>query len=357
LSLQQIQLVNFRSYEDATFKLDPQATLVVGPNASGKTNLLESIYVLATTKSFRARDPELIHHTANYYRVTGLTKDSELSLGFQHTEAGGTTKQASRDGVKHPLVTHLGSLGAVLFEPDDLNLLSGVPEARRRYLDSILSQTNREYAKLLNEYRRILKQRNSLLEGFAPDQIRDQIFAWDIKLATAAAGIYEQRVQLITYINERIPGFYNAIADDELPLTLHYVASVPTHNYAEAFIETLNANLMRDLAVGFTTIGPHREDFKVKFKNNNITALASRGEVRTAVLALKLAEIRYLEEQLQSKPILLLDDVFSELDQTRRLRLLHQLDGYQTLITTTDADHIVVELPGQHTVINTGAKK
>jgi DNA replication and repair protein RecF len=201
-----------------------------------------------------------------------------------------------------------------------------------------------------------LRQRNALLEGFAIESVRGQIFSWDLQLAELATEVYNQRQALIHYLNDHLTTLYNDISGETIPLRLTYLSSVADGNYGDVFLETLTNNLPRDLAAGFTTIGPHREDFKVSFNDNEIMAVASRGEVRTLVLALKLAELTYSEEQTGIRPLLLLDDVFSELDHDRRTYLLNCLNGYQTVITTTDADAVVRELSVPHLIIYTGSE-
>jgi DNA replication and repair protein RecF len=353
MKIQGLELTNFRSYERAAFELHPDVTLVVGPNASGKTNLLEGMYVLASTKSFRAKDRDLIRHDQDHFRVVARADGVEYALGL--SVAGGLLeKKATHDGVKRTLVSHVGQIQVTLFEPTDLDLVAGAPEGRRRYLDFVLCQTDRGYLKTLQQYRRVLRQRNALLDGFDIERIRHEIFAWDLKLAELAVEVYERRQRLLETLNVAIPQLYRDIAGDGEQVRLEYLPSV-AGDYRDGFLDALVRNLTRDLAAGFTTIGPHREDFKVYFKNNDITAVASRGEVRTVVLAMKLAELAYAEEQTGLKPILLLDDVFSELDRDRRSFLLGRLEGHQTIITTTDADAITREFQTPHVIISTGS--
>jgi DNA replication and repair protein RecF len=351
MKIEALELTNFRSYEQAVFELHPDVTLVVGPNASGKTNLLESLYVLASTKSFRAKDRDLIRHEQDHFRVAARDGELEYALGVS-TAAGPMEKKITHDGVKRTLVGHVGVIQVTLFEPTDLDLVAGPPEGRRRYLDFVLCQTDRTYLKTLQQYRRVLKQRNALLDGFDIEGIREQIFGWDVKLAELAVEVYDRRQRLLEVLNETVPGVYGEIAGAGEDVRLEYLPSV-AGVYADGFLDTLARNLTRDLAAGFTTIGPHREDFKVKFKNNDITAVASRGEVRTVVLAMKLAELGYAEAKTGVKPILLLDDVFSELDRSRRSFLLGRLEGHQTIITTTDADAITREFTTPHSIIST----
>ncbi len=332
--------------------LHPAVTLVVGPNASGKTNLLESLYVLASTKSFRAHDRDLVRHGHDHFRVVAKSDETEFALGM--SVAGGIVeKKVTHDGAKRTLSAHVGAIQVTIFEPTDLELVAGPPEARRRYLDFVLCQTDGTYLKTLQQYRRVLKQRNALLDGYDVAQVRQQIFTWDVAMAELATEIYRRRIALIELLNTLVPEQYSDIAGTGIDIRLDYLPSVGG-DYSESYLEVLNANLGRDMAAGFTTIGPHREDFKVQFKNNDINAVASRGEVRTVVLAMKLSELVYAESQTGIKPIFLLDDVFSELDRDRRRYLLERVAGYQAIFTTTDADSIAGDLSMSHAVIATG---
>lgn len=353
MSLESLSLVNFRSYSDQKFELGPGINLVVGPNASGKTNLLESLYVLASTKSFRSKDRDLVRHEQTHYRIVGSDGDTEYALAYQTTETG-QEKRASHNGTRRPLVQHIGNIQVVLFEPGDLQMVSGPPDGRRRYLDYILCQTDRDYLLALTKYRRVLRQRNSLLSNFDTGRIKDEIFAWDVKLTELASEVYNRRQGLINYLNGLIEDSYASIAGSQTPFSLSYVASVDGEDYGAAFIDKLAANLTGDLAAGFTTIGPHREDFKVSFRGQDINTVASRGEVRTVVLALKLAELEYSQQASSKKPILLLDDVFSELDSQRRHDLIKRLKDHQTIITTTEADSVIPDLKAGYNIIKTG---
>lgn len=337
--LSTLSLTNFRSYDARQFEFGPGVTLVVGPNASGKTNLLESLFVLASTKSFRTRDQELVRHDQDHFRIAAQVGEDEVALGYQLLD-GRQTKQVSRNGAKQSLVSHVGTIPVTLFEPTDLELVAGPPERRRRYLDFILCQTNRTYLKVINQYRRVLRQRNSLLSSFDTSRIRDEIFAWDAQLTELATEIYQERIKLLGYLNELIADLYHDVAADPADLSLSYRPSVPADDYASNFLSELARRLTADLGSGFTSIGPHREDFKIAFKNNDITNVASRGETRTVVLVMKLAELAYSQEQTGMRPMLLLDDVFSELDRARRGYLAQKVQEYQTIITTTEADTI-----------------
>ncbi len=347
-----LQLTNFRSYAHDKFELSPSLTLIVGPNGSGKTNLLESLYALALTKSFRAKDRDLVRFGADFFRVELDTADGKIALAYA-AQGGKTIKRAFHDQVASTLVGHIGKLHVSLFEPNDLTLVSGPPEKRRQFLDYILSQTDRAYFKTLVTYRRVLKQRNALLNRFEINRSRDQFFAWDLKLTELATEIHSRRLDLIKFINARLSELYKQIAGSAAAISLHYIASVHSGDYAEHFLDALTRNLMNDLAAGFTTIGPHREDFGSEFNGSPAANVASRGEIRTFVLALKLAEIAYIEEIAGARPTLLLDDVFSELDQSRRHFLVNALKGYQAVITSTEISVLKKLLPGGYQLIET----
>lgn len=330
-----LKLTNFRSYDQAHITFHPSITIIEGPNATGKTNLLEAIFVMATTKSFRAKDAELICHGQDFYRIELLLQDKKLALGYQKNQ-NGAQKRAFLDGAKQSLVQHLNHMQVVLFEPNDLQLVLGSPDRRRRYLDFILTQTNPRYLQTLHQYRRVLQQRNSLLANWSGNQ--GELFAWNIKLAELAADIDAGRREVIGHINTLAKELYRDIAGTAEDLSLSYIGTVEQDDYPTRFTALLEQNLSRDIGAGFTTIGPHRDDFDISFKHNDITSVASRGEMRTVVLVLKLAELKYIQQQTERPPILLLDDVFSELDESRRNYLIHALKGKQVVITTTDGD-------------------
>jgi DNA replication and repair protein RecF len=234
-------------------------------------------------------------------------------------------------------------------------LVLGSPDRRRRYLDFILTQTQSQYLTTLHRYRRVLKQRNHLLANYNGDS--GELFAWNIKLAEIAADIDHARRRVIDHINQLAEPLYKDIAGSSQPLHLTYIGSLSNQPnpdpsaYTTTFLSALESNLPRDLGAGFTTIGPHRDDFDITFKGADITALASRGEMRTVVLVLKLAELAYIENYTGRSPVLLLDDVFSELDEQRRSYLINTLTDYQAIITTTDAD-TASKLGSSH-IINT----
>lgn len=351
--LDRINLINFRSYKEKKFKLGPGVNLVVGPNASGKTNFLESLYVMASTKSFRGKDYDLINHDTNFYRVVAGIGEDELIITYLQ-DAEKREKRVTHNGVRKTLSDHIGQLQAVLFEPGDLEMVSGPPETRRKYLDFMLCQTDNKYLQALSGYKRVLKQRNALLSNFDTSRIKAEILVWDIKLTELATVIVERRQNLLRFLNPRAEEIYSQIASDTAQIELKYKPSIEINDdYAGSFMTGLANRLTNDLAAGFTTIGPHREDFTIEFRGRSITAVASRGETRTSVLALKLAELDYCEQASGKRPILLLDDVFSELDGRRRHDLMRRLEGYQTIITATEADTVMAQMLSKYELIRT----
>jgi len=352
MKISRISLANFRSYDTAGFDLHPETTLIVGPNASGKTNLLEALYVLATTKSFRAHDRDLVKRGEDFFRVTVNSDVGEYAIGL--SVAPTLQKRVSKDGDRCSLAAHVGEIQVALFEPSHLDIVTGAPEGRRKYLDFILCQTDRGYLKTLQAYKRVLRQRNALLEPGRPVD-RSQLFVWDLKLTELAMMIVGARMILIERLGRLLPELYASIAGQSVSLELKYLPSVDGE-YGEQFLAALERNLSRDLAAGFTTVGPHREDWVVSFDGSAVSAVASRGETRTLVLALKLAEMDYLEQQSGQRPLLLLDDVFSELDHDRRLALLSALAGRQSIVTTTDADSVTHDIAADFSIIRTGGQ-
>lgn len=339
MAITSIELTNFRSYPERSFKLDPDVTLITGPNGSGKTNILEAVYVLSTTKSFRAKDESLIYDSKDYYRL--LAADGDELVQFSYQSQPTRVKKIVRGGVKKTLRGHIGTIPVVLFEPSDLNLLVGPPKARRDYIDTILCQTDQLYLAALTEYKRVLRQRNALLASVESPGA-DMLFVWNMRLSGPALVLHESRRDFLGYLSERVAELYSKIAGRQHHLELHYSPSPGSEvmESEESFIAYLDSMIMRDQAAHFTTSGPHRDDFSVVFDNKPIGAVASRGEHRSVVLALKLAELEYQSQYAKHKPLFMLDDVFSELDDARRGFLLNTIGNYQTIVTTTEADSL-----------------
>lgn len=333
-----LRLQNFRSYIDYAIELNPGVNIVVGPNASGKTNLLESLLVVCGSPSFRTAYDNLINNKKSWARIDSSNnegtrvvklkfKNDILDKSFEINEK--LKKRLSFNDV----------IPCVLFEPEGMRLLTGPPDLRRNFFDDILSETNFEFSSLKNHYKRALNQRNHLLK-MGNKNISTQIFAWNVRLGELAGKLVEQRIKLLENLNKQIGKIYSQIAEQKTEVYIKYISDLNLKSYESSLIKALENSIEKDMLRGYTYFGPHREDYAIQINNKNADLIASRGETRTLVLSLKLLEIKILEQKRKLKPLVLLDDVFSELDGMRRRALTEYLEDYQVVITTTDADVI-----------------
>lgn len=340
MAISNIRLQRFRSYRNESFEFDPGVNIIVGPNASGKTNMLEALLVACTGSSFRARDSELVAHGAPWARIDVREHDGSRTVKLLVQENGSVKKEFVVHNQKLARLSLQKTVPTVLFEPDHLQLLHGQPELRRDYLDGLLENTLPRYGKVRRDYRRALAQRNALLKR-GPDA-KSQLFAWNIRLSEIGSQLAVERNKLVERMNERIAGLYQGLAHSERAhVSVAYAAGCDIAQYGSSMLQALEKRTEKDIERGFTTIGPHREDMLVTFDGRDAAEVASRGETRTVLLALKIIELQLVEEARDMKPLLLLDDVFSELDGARRKALTEVIKGYQTFITTTDADVVV----------------
>jgi DNA replication and repair protein RecF len=332
-----IRLQHFRSYSDATFTINPGVTIIVGPNASGKTNLLEAVLVVARGSSYRVKDSDLVQFGSTWARLDAHAASMERIVKIR-TEPPG--KEMVIDGQSIKRLHHTKMIPTVLFEPNHLMLLSGSPEMRRSFLDGLIEQSQVGYASIVRHYRRVLAQRNALLKK-NPRNLREQLFVWNLRLSELGGRIARERYTLAAAFEARMSELYSSLADRTNAIDLRYITQFPIDNYETAMLHKLEESIELDILRGFTAAGPHREDLKVLIDGHEAVDAASRGETRTIVLALKIMELQLLEELSASKPLLLLDDVFSELDARRRRALTGYVAPYQTFITTTDADAVM----------------
>ena len=329
-----------RPYDLFSVVLDEQVTLILGLNGTGKTTLLEALYYMAQGTSFRGRDRDMIAHAS--------TRTDILQVHHDGTERRASLQQQADDKVKKSfLIDSKTTLRmpakhrqpVVLFEPDELRLLSSSPERRRKFFDGTLTRLYPQYATVLSRYQRVLLQRNELLkqrELLDPDTWESQLFVWDIKLAELATTITQMRREFVVTSNTHLGRLYSGLAGSEHHITISYVSSISADNYRQSLINHLTAHRMSDSYRGYTSSGPHRDDFAVQLDGHAASETASRGEMRSIMLAYKLLEIELQQEAYGSAPLILMDDVFSELDITRERQLMHSLQGYQTVITATD---------------------
>ena len=335
-----IRLQKFRSYRDESFEFDPGVNIIVGPNASGKTNLLEALLVACAGSSFRAKDIELVAHGTPWARIDVHGDSGSRTVKLLTQDDGAVKKEFVIKDQKLSRLSLQKTVPVVLFEPNHLLLLHGSPELRRDYLDNLLEQTVPGYGKVRRDYRRALAQRNALLKRGTV--ATSQLFAWNIRLSEIGAQLAIERSKLVERINERVDRLYKNLAHSKAAeVSVTYAASCDITQYGSSLLQGLEKRQSMDIERGYTTIGPHREDLIITFNGRNASEVASRGETRTVLLVLKVLELELVEESRDLRPLLLLDDVFSELDGARRKALTEVIKDYQTFITTTDADVVV----------------
>lgn len=344
-----LRLQHFRSYTDARFEFSPSATIIVGPNASGKTNLLEAVLVVARGSSYRAKDTELVQHGQEWARI-----DADTDHGKRTVKIIGEPpqKMIEIDGRSFQRLNQNRTLPVVLFEPNHMLLLSGPPDLRRTFLDDLIEQTTTGFSEHRRHYKRVLSQRNTLLKK-NPKNLHEQLFVWNIRLSELGGKIVRERVRLIEQSNQQVSELYGSISGKPTNIVLTYATQFPEESYETALLQKLEQSTELDVLRGFTAYGPHRDDLQIEINSKPFQQNASRGETRTLVLTLKVLELQQIEQARDTKPLLLLDDVFSELDKNRRAALTVFVKDYQTIITTTDADAVAGSFATAATILKT----
>jgi DNA replication and repair protein RecF len=331
MKIKNVSLKNFRSHVDLVVDLSSDTTVITGLNGSGKTTIIESIYLALQGSSFKGRDLDIVNHDKPWWRIDITTEDGDHRvITFDPSKQSGK-KKFLVDGKTFYRLPQKFKYPIVLFEPDDLRLLHGSPVRRRQFLDVILSQIDINYDIALKKYERALKQRNNLLKhGIFTSE---ELFAWNVILSEHGSFITKKRTEFTEDINNKITNLYNKIASSSDVISATYSNSGIQDQ--QKFLRELEQSNDKDKVVGFTTIGPHRHDIIFNFNNSPALAVASRGEVRSIILALKLLEIEILKDTLGKDPIVLLDDVFSELDEKRQKAISYINDINQLIITDT----------------------
>ncbi len=339
--LQRISLHNVRSYGLESFEFDPNVTLILGPNGSGKTTILEAVYLLLRGTSFRGRDRDVIA----YDQSTSETKLELADTGHRRsrltlTPEGKVTKQFTIDASSSARLAPKHRLPVVLFEPDELRLLTSSPQRRRDFVDGIIARLSPTYSTVLSRFARSLLQRNELLkrrDSMDETAWQNHLFAWDVKFAELSASIIKARSNFILHANDHLSRIYSELAGSDHTIVGQYVSSYTlSDGLQQALLDRLQASHLQDAARGYTGTGPHRDDIALLLDSHPASEAASRGEMRTIMLAFKLLEVELQEHHSGQKPLILLDDVFSELDSSREQALIRTLSPYQTIITATD---------------------
>lgn len=355
MRLLNLQLENFRNYDRYELKFDAKKNINVftGPNGIGKTNILEAIYVLSLGKSFRTvLQDNLILWGMDYMRCTGEVEDEDdtIKLEVSYSNYPQKKKIFKRNDVALTNSEYFGTLLTVFFHPEDLNMLCLTPSLRRKYINILLSQTDRKYLEALLKYNRVIKQRNRLLQQIleskmkklSTDSLMRDLEAWNEETVTYGSILIKARNDYVKFLNKKISSFYKSISGGKEKVSVKYINNVLNEEdltlseIHKLFTKKIADRVERAIFQRKTITGPHRDDLEFCINEKSINSSASRGEFRTLLLAIKLSEIEYLKTQTKKSPVLLLDDVFSELDDVRQTKLFDAISDCQTIISTTN---------------------
>ena len=332
--IKKIKIKNFRNYEKEEINLEKNINIFYGQNAQGKTNIIESIFLCSLGKSFRAKKDNEMIKLNEQNAIVEIEYEKSDRDGKIKIEIG-NKKNIYLNGIKIKKLSELlGNLNIVIFTPDDIGILKGGPQNRRRFLDIMISQLRPNYMHVLNLYLKTIEQRNNYLRQIKEEHKDENLLEiWDEKLAEYAIKIYEYRKEFIEKIIKKINIIHQNITNGEEEIELEYITECDDK---EKYLELLKQRRKLDIIKGFTTKGIHRDDFMIYINKKEIKIFGSQGQNRTAMLSLKLAELQVIYDEIGEYPILLLDDFMSELDKTRRKNFLENIEGTQVIITGTE---------------------
>ena len=330
-----ILLENFRNYDNQEINLNKNINIIYGNNAQGKTNIIESVFLCAYGKSFRAKkDSELIKFDKDICKV---------EVNYSKVDREGTIKAEINDkktffvnGVKQNKISDIiGKINVVIFTPDDIEIIKDGPQKRRRFLDMMISSLRPNYLHLLNSYNKVLEQRNNFLRQIKLENKNPAMLdIWDEQLSEYSFKIYEYRKYFIEKIANSIEDIHSLITKSgKEDIKIKYISNSKNK---ESFLENLKKSRMVDIKRGFTATGVHRDDFMIYINSRPVSIFGSQGQQRKSILTLKLCELKIVKEEIGDTPILLLDDYMSELDEKRRTSFLENIKGNQVIITCTD---------------------
>lgn len=333
--IKKIKLQNFRNYKEQEIKLFKDVNIFYGNNAQGKTNILEALYLCAFGRSFRTyKDAELINFESSSGKVFVEFDKNNREQNIDITLNKKEKKIVKVNGIKINKNSELlGNVNMVLFSPDDTVILKEAPSSRRKFLDILISQLRPNYAHLLSEYNKVLEQRNSMLKY----KNIDTIDIWNEQLANYAERIYSYRKCYIDKLKVKIEVIVPNLTNGKETLEMRYKTQFKDK---PSYMKLLEQSIKIDLIKGYTGTGIHRDDFELLVNGKELNLYGSQGQHRTAILGLKFAEMEIIKEEENEKPILLLDDITSELDLERINLILSKVDGYQVIVTCTDANII-----------------
>jgi len=335
-----LKLKNFRNYDLLNLEFDPSTNIFYGDNAQGKTNILESIYLSGTTKSHRGtKDKDMIQFGQDEAHIETIVEKRGIPFNIDIHLKKNSPKGIAINKIPIKKASELfGIINIVFFSPEDLNIIKNGPSERRRFIDLELSQLDKLYLSDLSNYNRIVNQRNKLLKDlYDRKDLIETLDIWDLQLVLYGNRVMERRKQFISQINDIVGKVHEKLTGGRETLTLLYEPGVK----GESFERALLMNRERDMKMKSTSVGPHRDDICFMSGDLDIRKFGSQGQQRTAALSLKLSEIELVRQEIKDTPILLLDDVLSELDKHRQNYLLDSIKDVQTLITCTGLDDFV----------------
>lgn len=335
-----LELKNFRNYERLSIDFDPSTNIIYGDNAQGKTNILEAICVSGTSRSHRgSRDKDMIRFGEQEAHIRTIVEKNSSEYRIDIHLKNNHSKGIAINKVPIKKSSDLfGILNIIFFSPEDLAIIKNGPDKRRRFIDMELCQIDRVYLYNLTEYSKTLNQRNKLLKDIVFNKkLLDTLPVWDDKLAEYGSKIIKRREEFVETIAPLVSELHRQISNDREEIELFYEKNVS----AEGMREALDFSYDNDIRLGSTTKGPHRDDLRFDLGGVDLRKFGSQGQQRTAALSLKLSEVTMMEKETGEKPVLLLDDVLSELDSNRQKDLLKSLSDTQTLITCTGLDDFV----------------
>ncbi len=342
MRINRLSLYNFKNHSDLKLDFTADITGIIGNNGKGKTNVLDAIYLLSTCKSyFNAIDYQLIKHSETLCAVNAQFYDNQ-QIDLQLAIEQGKKKKLKRNDKQYDkLIDHIGMINVVMITPDDVELVTGHSDVRRRFIDICISQTDREYLNNLSEYQKVLDQRNKQLKLFAQHRHFDEIIieSYDAKLVPAGNYIYKKRSEVLGKLNALFNEIYPAFSSGEEVVTFKYESDLHTRDFAAALKEEIN----KDLAAERTTVGLHKDDIQFEINGFPLKRFGSQGQSKSFIVALKLAQYRFLSETLGTLPILLLDDMFEKIDEVRAQRLIDMLSTEnfgQIVLTDTHIERV-----------------
>lgn len=340
--IESLDLQDYRNYEILNMNFDSHVNIIYGDNAQGKTNILESLYMCATSKSHRgSKDKEIINFNKDECHIKINVKKNEINYRIDMHLKKNKPKGIAVNGIPIKKATQLfGIINIVFFSPEDLNIIKDGPSERRRFIDMELSQLDKIYLSNLVNYNKVLAQRNKLLKDISFNMTKDKLDTldiWDMQLIKYGNELINGRIKFINEINSIINDIHSKLTGGKENLTVKYTPCVKI----EEFADVLNESREKDIKYKSTTYGPHKDDLIFYIDDNDVRKYGSQGQQRTAALALKLSEIELVKLLIKDTPVLLLDDVLSELDSNRQRFLLDNIGNIQTIVTCTGLEEFI----------------